>query len=57
MIILVEINVRGFLWKCAEKISMYGQNHKVANWERCWTLNKRKTLRCNLISGMLELKR
>ena len=31
MIILVEINVTGFLWKCAKKTSIYGQNHKVAN--------------------------
>ena len=34
MIILVEINVQGFLWKCAKKTSIYGQNHKVANSER-----------------------
>ena len=34
MIILVEINVKGFLWKCAKKTSIYGQNHKVANSER-----------------------
>ena len=25
MIILVEINVQGFLWKCAKKASIYGQ--------------------------------
>ena len=34
MIILVEINVKGFLWKCVKKTSIYGQNHKVANSER-----------------------
>ena len=51
MIILVEINVKGFLWKCAKKTSIYGQNHKVANSERYWTLlTKEKTLRCNLTS-------
>ena len=32
IIILVEINVKGFLWKCAKKTSIYGQNHKVANF-------------------------
>ena len=34
MIILVEINVNGFLWKCATKTSIYGQNHKVINSEK-----------------------
>ena len=29
MIILVEINVKGFLQKCAKKSSIYGQNQKV----------------------------
>ena len=38
MIILVEISVKGFLWKCAKKTSIYGQNHTVANSERKWTL-------------------
>ena len=33
MIILFEINVKGFLWKCAKKTSIYDQNHKVANSE------------------------
>ena len=44
MIILVEINVKGFLWKCAEKTSIYGQNHKVANSERYWTLLTKEKL-------------
>ena len=26
------------LWKCSKKTSIYGQNHKVANSERYWTL-------------------
>ena len=34
MIILVEINVKGFLSKCARNTSIYGQNHKVTNSER-----------------------
>ena len=34
MIILVEINVKGFLCKCAKKTYIYGQNHKVTNSER-----------------------
>ena len=43
LIILVEINVQGFLWKCAKKTSIYGQNHKVANSVRYWTfLTKEK---------------
>ena len=52
MINLVEINVKGFLWKCAEKNSIYGQNHEEAN-NGHWildTFNKRKTRRCNLSS-------
>ena len=43
MIILVEINLKGFLWKCAKKTSIYGQNHKVAKNERyCTLLTKEK---------------
>ena len=43
MIILVEINVQGFPWKCAKKTSIYGQNRKMANSERYWTfLTKEK---------------
>ena len=38
MIISDEINVKGFLWKCAKKTSIYGQNQKVANSERYWIL-------------------
>ena len=38
MIILIEINVKEFLCKCAKKTSIYGQNHKVANSEIYWTL-------------------
>ena len=34
VIILVEVNVKGFLWKSAKKTSIYGQNHKVANSKR-----------------------
>ena len=34
MVILIEINVKGFRWKCAKKTSIYGQNHKVANSEK-----------------------
>ena len=30
----VEINVKGFLWKCAKKTSIYGHSHKVTNSER-----------------------
>ena len=42
-IVLVEINVKGFLLQCAENTSIYGQNHKVANSERYWTpLTKQK---------------
>ena len=44
MIILVEINVKGFLWKCAKETSIYGQNHKVANSERYWTLLTKEKL-------------
>ena len=28
MIILVEINVKGFVQKCIKKASVYGQNHR-----------------------------
>ena len=43
MIILVDINVKGFLWKSAKKSSIYGQKHKVANSERyCTLLTKEK---------------
>ena len=43
IIILVEGNVKGILWKCAKKTSIYGQDHKVANSERYWTcLTKEK---------------
>ena len=45
MILLVEIHVKGFLWKCAKNTSIYGQNHKVAILD---TFNKGKTRRCNL---------
>ena len=44
MIILVKINVKGFLWKCAKKTSIYGHNHKVANSERYWTLLTKEKL-------------
>ena len=44
MIILVEINVKGFLWKCAAKTSIFGQNHKVANSETYWTLLTKQKL-------------
>ena len=44
MIILVEIHVKLFLWKCAKKISIYGQNHKVAHSERYWTLLSKEKL-------------
>ena len=44
MIILVEIHVKGFLWKCAKKTSIYGQNQKVANSERYWTLLTKEKL-------------
>ena len=43
MIILVEIHVKGFLWKCAKK-TIYGQNQKVANSERYWTLLTKEKL-------------
>ena len=35
--ILFEIEVKGFLWTCAKKTSIYGQNNKVVNSERYWT--------------------
>ena len=41
MIILVEINVKGFLWKCVKKASICGQNHRAEQLpigERYWTL-------------------
>ena len=41
MIILVEIHVKGFLWK---KTSIYGQNQKVANSERYLTLLTKEKL-------------
>ena len=44
MINLVEINVKGFLWKCAEKSSIYGQNHEEANSARYWTLLTKEKL-------------
>ena len=44
MIILVEIHVKRFLWKCAKKTSVYGQNQKVANSERYWTLLTKEKL-------------
>ena len=44
MIILVEIDVQGFLCKCAKKTSMYGENHKVANSGRYWTLLTKEKL-------------
>ena len=44
MIILVEINVKGFLGKWAKKNFIYGQNHKVANSERYWTLLTKEKL-------------
>ena len=44
MIILVEINVKGFLCKCAKKTYIYGQIHKVANSERYWTLLTKENL-------------
>ena len=50
MIILVEINVKGFLWKCAKKISIYGQNLK----KDMNTFSKRKTLVCNLMSDEIQ---
>ena len=28
VIILVEIKIDGFLWKCVKKASIYGRNHK-----------------------------
>ena len=51
MIILFEINVKGFVWKCAKKTSIYGQNHKVASSGRYWTLLTKEKLSgviCNL---------
>ena len=44
MIILVEINVKGFIWKCAKKTSISGQNYKVANSERYWSLLTKEKL-------------
>ena len=47
MIILVEIRVKGFLWKCAKKASIYGQNHRaeeLPNSERYWTLLMKEKL-------------
>ena len=44
MIILVEIHVQGFLWKCTKKTSIYGQNHKVLNSEIYWTLLTKEKL-------------
>ena len=44
MIILVEIHVKGFLWKCSKKTSIYGQNHKVASSARYWTLLTKEKL-------------
>ena len=38
MIILVEINLKWFIWKCAKNTSKNGQNHKVAKSERYCTL-------------------
>ena len=55
MTILVEINVKGFLWKCAKKTFIYGQNHKVASIERYWThLTKQKL--SGVIKILLKLK-
>ena len=51
MIILLEINVEGFLWKCVEKASIKGHNHKVKQLpisERLDIFNKRKSFKCNL---------
>ena len=52
MIILVEINLKGFLWKCVKKACIYGHNHRVEQLtisERYWeTFNKSKSLRYNL---------
>ena len=28
LIILLELNMKGFLWKCVKKASIYGQNHR-----------------------------
>ena len=44
MINLVKINVKGFLWKCAEKSSIYGQNHEEVNSARYWTLLTKEKL-------------
>ena len=49
MIILVEPNVKGFFGNVLKRLSIYGQNHKVANSERYWTLlTIEKTVACNL---------
>ena len=50
MIILVEINVKGFLWKYAKKTSIYCQYHKVAISERYWTLLTKQKL-----SGVISI--
>ena len=44
MIMLVEMNVKGLLWKCAEKTSIYGQNHIQANSKIYWTLLTKEKL-------------
>ena len=44
MINLVEIKVKGFLWKCAEKSSINGQNHEETNSARYWTLLTKEKL-------------
>ena len=47
MIISVEINAEGFLWKCEKKVSMYGQNHRAEQLpiiERYWTLLTKENL-------------
>ena len=46
MIILAEIHVKEFLWKCVKMTSIYGQNHSVANSERYWTLLTKEKLSC-----------
>ena len=51
MIILVEINVKGFLRKCVKKDSVYGQNQTAEQLplvKDIGTINRRKILRCNL---------
>ena len=46
MIILVEIKVKGSLWKCIKKAPIHGQNHRVEQLpisEKYWTcLTKEK---------------